>query len=163
MLKDRLSVAICGLDVGLLVLALELGRLDSDLDIFTCLAHGTVIIPFDKRWVCSFVSYLCLIHPFIFLNKLNYNIEALIQEVDEDGSGEIEFDEFKEMLVIKNYVEDDDNMFRFDYSVKFLDDNWLYSDKIPSHFVPYAQVQMLNSSSLIFQVEFEKEAVWLNL
>ena len=29
---------------------------------------------------------------------MTIDIEALIQEVDEDGSGEIEFDEFKEML-----------------------------------------------------------------
>ena len=30
--------------------------------------------------------------------QMTIDIEALIQEVDEDGSGEIEFDEFKEML-----------------------------------------------------------------
>lgn len=29
---------------------------------------------------------------------MTIDIEALIQEVDEDGSGEIEFDEFKELL-----------------------------------------------------------------
>jgi Ca2+-binding EF-hand superfamily protein len=29
---------------------------------------------------------------------MTIDIEALIQEVDEDGSGEIEFGEFKEML-----------------------------------------------------------------
>ena len=29
---------------------------------------------------------------------MTIDIEALIQEVDEDGSGEIEFDEFKKML-----------------------------------------------------------------
>ena len=30
--------------------------------------------------------------------EMTIDIEALIQEVDEDGSGEIEFDEFKELL-----------------------------------------------------------------
>ena len=29
---------------------------------------------------------------------MTIDIEALINEVDEDGSGEIEFDEFKELL-----------------------------------------------------------------
>ena len=29
---------------------------------------------------------------------MTIDIEALIAEVDEDGSGEIEFDEFKELL-----------------------------------------------------------------
>lgn len=30
--------------------------------------------------------------------EMTIDIEALIREVDEDGSGEIEFDEFKELL-----------------------------------------------------------------
>ena len=30
--------------------------------------------------------------------EMTIDIEALIEEVDEDGSGEIEFDEFKELL-----------------------------------------------------------------
>ena len=30
--------------------------------------------------------------------EMTIDIEALIKEVDEDGSGEIEFDEFKELL-----------------------------------------------------------------
>ena len=30
--------------------------------------------------------------------EMTIDIEALIAEVDEDGSGEIEFDEFKELL-----------------------------------------------------------------
>ena len=30
--------------------------------------------------------------------EMTIDIEALIMEVDEDGSGEIEFDEFKELL-----------------------------------------------------------------
>lgn len=30
--------------------------------------------------------------------EMTIDIEALINEVDEDGSGEIEFDEFKELL-----------------------------------------------------------------
>lgn len=30
--------------------------------------------------------------------EMTIDIEALIQEVDDDGSGEIEFDEFKELL-----------------------------------------------------------------
>ena len=30
--------------------------------------------------------------------EMTIDIEALIQEVDEDGSGEIEFDEFKQLL-----------------------------------------------------------------
>ena len=32
---------------------------------------------------------------------MTIDIEALIAEVDEDGSGEIEFDEFKELLAGK--------------------------------------------------------------
>ena len=30
--------------------------------------------------------------------QMTIDIEALIREVDEDGSGEIEFDEFQELL-----------------------------------------------------------------
>lgn len=37
---------------------------------------------------------------------MTIDIEALIQEVDEDGSGEIEFDEFKELL--QGGPDDDD-------------------------------------------------------
>ena len=37
---------------------------------------------------------------------MTIDIEALIQEVDEDGSGEIEFDEFKELL--QGGADDDD-------------------------------------------------------
>ena len=40
--------------------------------------------------------------------EMTIDIEALIQEVDEDGSGEIEFDEFKELLAGGNGDEDDD-------------------------------------------------------
>jgi len=40
---------------------------------------------------------------------MTIDIEALIAEVDEDGSGEIEFDEFKELLAASaNNVGDDD-------------------------------------------------------
>lgn len=41
--------------------------------------------------------------------EMTIDIEALIAEVDEDGSGEIEFDEFKELLAASaNNVGDDD-------------------------------------------------------
>ena len=39
-----------------------------------------------------------LIHTIKNEFEMTIDIEALIQEVDEDGSGEIEFDEFKELL-----------------------------------------------------------------
>ena len=41
--------------------------------------------------------------------EMTIDIEALIQEVDEDGSGEIEFDEFKELLAGGNGDEDDED------------------------------------------------------
>lgn len=41
--------------------------------------------------------------------EMTIDIEALIQEVDEDGSGEIEFDEFKELLAGGNGGDDDDD------------------------------------------------------
>ena len=40
--------------------------------------------------------------------EMTIDIEALIAEVDEDGSGEIEFDEFKELLAAGAGAEDDD-------------------------------------------------------
>ena len=41
--------------------------------------------------------------------EMTIDIEALIAEVDEDGSGEIEFDEFKELLAGGGGGEDDDD------------------------------------------------------
>ena len=41
--------------------------------------------------------------------EMTIDIEALINEVDEDGSGEIEFDEFKELLAGGGGGEDDDD------------------------------------------------------
>ena len=41
--------------------------------------------------------------------EMTIDIEALIQEVDEDGSGEIEFDEFKELLGGGDGDDDDDD------------------------------------------------------
>lgn len=41
--------------------------------------------------------------------EMTIDIEALINEVDEDGSGEIEFDEFKELLQAGGDVGDDDD------------------------------------------------------
>ena len=40
--------------------------------------------------------------------EMTIDIEALINEVDEDGSGEIEFDEFKELLAGGNGEDDED-------------------------------------------------------
>ena len=40
--------------------------------------------------------------------EMTIDIEALIKEVDEDGSGEIEFDEFKELLAGGPSAENDD-------------------------------------------------------
>ena len=47
--------------------------------------------------------------------EMTIDIEALIAQADEDGSGEIEFDEFCDMLVGKDTrmtvrSDDDDNM-----------------------------------------------------
>ena len=39
-----------------------------------------------------------LIHTIKKEFEMTINIEQLIREVDEDGSGEIEFDEFKQLL-----------------------------------------------------------------
>ena len=44
--------------------------------------------------------------------EMTIDIEALIAEVDEDGSGEIEFDEFKELLAgqaAENGEDDDED------------------------------------------------------
>ena len=41
--------------------------------------------------------------------EMTIDIEALIAEVDEDGSGEIEFDEFKELLAAGPAGRDDDD------------------------------------------------------
>ena len=41
--------------------------------------------------------------------EMTIDIEALIKEVDEDGSGEIEFDEFKELLAGGNGGDDEDD------------------------------------------------------
>jgi len=41
--------------------------------------------------------------------EMTIDIEALINEVDEDGSGEIEFDEFKELLGCGGGDDDDDD------------------------------------------------------
>ena len=41
--------------------------------------------------------------------EMTIDIEALIAEVDEDGSGEIEFDEFKELLAGGGGGDDDDD------------------------------------------------------
>ena len=41
--------------------------------------------------------------------EMTIDIEALINEVDEDGSGEIEFDEFKELLQAGGDNGDDDD------------------------------------------------------
>lgn len=41
--------------------------------------------------------------------EMTIDIEALINEVDEDGSGEIEFDEFKELLAGGPGGDDDDD------------------------------------------------------
>lgn len=41
--------------------------------------------------------------------EMTIDIEALIAEVDEDGSGEIEFDEFKELLAGGPAGDDDDD------------------------------------------------------
>ena len=41
--------------------------------------------------------------------EMTIDIEALIAEVDEDGSGEIEFDEFKELLGAAEGNNDDDD------------------------------------------------------
>ena len=41
--------------------------------------------------------------------EMTIDIEALIAEVDEDGSGEIEFDEFKELLGAAAGNDDDDD------------------------------------------------------
>ena len=40
--------------------------------------------------------------------EMTIDIVALIAEVDEDGSGEIEFDEFKELLAGGPNADDDD-------------------------------------------------------
>jgi len=40
---------------------------------------------------------------------MTIDIVALIAEVDEDGSGEIEFDEFKELLACGGGDDDDDD------------------------------------------------------
>ena len=40
--------------------------------------------------------------------EMTINIEQLIADVDEDGSGEIEFDEFKELLAGGGGDEDDE-------------------------------------------------------
>jgi len=40
---------------------------------------------------------------------MTIDIEKLISEVDEDGSGEIEFDEFKELLAGNGGAGDDDD------------------------------------------------------
>ena len=40
---------------------------------------------------------------------MTIDIEKLIEEVDEDGSGEIEFDEFKELLSGGGGGDDDDD------------------------------------------------------
>ena len=44
------------------------------------------------------VDATLLIHTIKGKFEMTIDIEALIREVDEDGSGEIEFDEFKELL-----------------------------------------------------------------
>ena len=41
--------------------------------------------------------------------EMTIDIEKLIAEVDEDGSGEIEFDEFKELLAGGGGGDDDDD------------------------------------------------------
>ena len=41
--------------------------------------------------------------------EMTIDIEKLINEVDEDGSGEIEFDEFKELLAGGGGEDDDDD------------------------------------------------------
>ena len=41
--------------------------------------------------------------------EMTIDIEALIKEVDEDGSGEIEFDEFKELLAYRAPVDYDND------------------------------------------------------
>ena len=41
--------------------------------------------------------------------EMTIDIEKLIAEVDEDGSGEIEFDEFKELLAGAGGGDDDDD------------------------------------------------------
>ena len=48
-----------------------------------------------------------------------YNISAAFEWVDVDIYNE-EWAQKVYTLLLENYVEDDDNMFRFDYSVKFL-------------------------------------------
>ena len=40
--------------------------------------------------------------------EMTIDIEALIEEVDEDGSGEIEFDEFKQLLGAGGGDDDDE-------------------------------------------------------
>ena len=50
-----------------------------------------------------------LIHTIKNEFEMTIDIEALIQEVDEDGSGEIEFDEFKELLGGGGGDDDDDD------------------------------------------------------
>ena len=49
-----------------------------------------------------------LIHTIKNEFEMTIDIEALIKEVDEDGSGEIEFDEFKELLAGGPDADDDD-------------------------------------------------------
>ena len=46
----------------------------------------------------GFVDADKLIHTIKNEFEMTIDIEALIQEVDEDGSGEIEFDEFQQLL-----------------------------------------------------------------
>ena len=46
----------------------------------------------------GFIDADKLIHTIKNEFEMTIDIEALIQEVDEDGSGEIEFDEFQQLL-----------------------------------------------------------------
>ena len=57
----------------------------------------------------GFIDADKLIHTIKNEFEMTIDIEALILEVDEDGSGEIEFDEFKELLGGGGDEDDDDN------------------------------------------------------
>ena len=57
----------------------------------------------------GFIDADKLIHTIKNEFEMTIDIEALIQEVDEDGSGEIEFDEFQQLLGGGGGDENDDD------------------------------------------------------
>ena len=57
----------------------------------------------------GFIDADKLIHTIKNEFEMTIDIENLILEIDEDGSGEIEFDEFKELLGGGGGGDDDDD------------------------------------------------------